>query len=76
MLSKTWEVNYKNKNLTLKIWKLLRRQNISLISNKLDNLIPCQYKDVNKINDVYQNKLIEIIDKNAPYISLWKNNQS
>ena len=39
---------------------------------ELDNLKPYQYKDVNKMYDVYQNKLIEIIDKNAPYITLSK----
>ena len=41
---------------------------------ELDNLKPYQYKDVNKMYDVYQNKLIEIIDKNAPYITLSKKN--
>ena len=39
---------------------------------KLDNLNLYQYKDVNKMHDVYQNKLIEVTDKNAPYITLSK----
>ena len=39
---------------------------------ELDNLNLYQYKDVNKMCDVYQNKLIEIIDKNARYITLSK----
>ena len=32
---------------------------------ELNNLSLYQYKDVDKMYDVYQNKLIEIIDKNA-----------
>ena len=39
---------------------------------KLDNLNLHQYKDVDKMHDVYQNKLIEIIDKNVPYTILSK----
>ena len=31
-----------------------------------------QYKDVGKMYDVYQKKLIDIIDKNAPYMTLSK----
>ena len=39
---------------------------------ELNNLSLYQYKDVDKMYDVYQNKLIEIIDKFAPYITLLK----
>ena len=39
-----------------------------------DNLNLYQYKDVDEMYNVYQNKLIEIIDKNAPYITLSKKN--
>ena len=39
---------------------------------ELDNLNLYQHKDVNKMHDVYQNKLIEIIDKSAPNITLSK----
>ena len=42
----------------------------------IDNLNFYQYKDVDKMYDVYQNKTIEIIEKYAPYITLSKNNQS
>ena len=38
----------------------------------LDNLNLYQYKDVDKMYGVYQNKLIELIDKNASYITLSK----
>ena len=40
-----------------------------------DNLNLYQYKDVDEMYNVYQNKLIEIIDKNAPYITLSKKKQ-
>ena len=43
---------------------------------ELDNLNLYQYEDVNKMHDVYQNKLIEVIDKNSPYITLSKNSQN
>ena len=43
---------------------------------ELDNLNLYQYEDVNKMHDVYQNKLIEVIDKNFPYITLSKNSQN
>ena len=39
---------------------------------ELDNLNLYQYKDIDKMYGVYQNKLIEIIDKNVPYITLSK----
>ena len=39
---------------------------------ELDNLNLYQYKDVDKMYGVYQNKLIELIDKNASYITLSK----
>ena len=39
---------------------------------ELDNLNIYQYKDVDKMYDVNQNKLIEVTDKNAPYITLSK----
>ena len=39
---------------------------------ELDNLNLHQYKDVNIVLDVFQNKLIEIIDSNDPYITLSK----
>ena len=39
---------------------------------QLDNLNLYQYIDVDKMYDVYQNKLIEIVVKNAPYIFLSK----
>ena len=39
---------------------------------ELDNLNLYHYKDVHKMYNVYQNKLIEIAVKNAPYISLSK----
>ena len=41
-----------------------------------DNLNLYQYKDVDEMYDVYQNKLIEIIDKNASYITLSKKKNS
>ena len=34
---------------------------------ELDNLNLYQYRDLDKMYDVYQNNLIEIIDRNAPY---------
>ena len=43
---------------------------------ELDSLNLYQYEDVNKMHDVYQNKLIEVIDKNFPYITLSKNSQN
>ena len=43
---------------------------------ELDNLNLYQYEDVNKMHDVSQNKLIEVIDKNSPYITLSKNSQN
>ena len=43
---------------------------------ELDNLNLYQYEDVHKMHDVYQNKLIEVIDKNSPYITLSKNSQN
>ena len=43
---------------------------------ELDSLNLYQYEDVNKMHDVYQNKLIEVIDKNSPYITLSKNSQN
>ena len=43
---------------------------------ELDNLNLYQDKDVNRMHDVYQNKLIKITDKNAPYITLSKNSQN
>ena len=39
---------------------------------EVDNLNLYQDKDVNKMYDVYQNKLIEITEKNVPYITLSK----
>ena len=43
---------------------------------ELDNLNLYHYKDEGKMYDVFQNKLIGVIDKNAPYITLSKNSQS
>ena len=45
---------------------------------ELDILNLYQYKSVDKMYDVYQSKLIEIIDKNVPYLTLpkKKKNQS
>ena len=39
---------------------------------ELDNLNFHLYKDVNDMFNIFQNKLIEIIDSNAPYITLSK----
>ena len=39
---------------------------------ELVNLNSHKFKDVNNMSDVFQNKLIEIIDNNAPYIILSK----
>ena len=39
---------------------------------ELDNLNLYQYKDIDKMYGVYQNKLIEIIDRNVPHITLSK----
>ena len=44
---------------------------------EIDNLNLYQYKDVDKMYGVYQNKLIELTHKNASYITLSKKkNQS
>ena len=72
LIIKNIKNNHKNKKIKIRHMKNFDHDKYLSDLEELDNFNWLQFEDVDEVFNAYQNKFIEIINKNAPYITLSK----
>ena len=72
LIMKNIKNNHKNKKIKIRDMKNFDHDKYLSDLEELDNFDWLQFKDIDEVFNAYQKKFIEIINNNAPYITLFK----